>query len=137
MTTWFADTAYYLALINPADDAHGIANERTKDFTGRIVTTTSVLNEIGNHLSHHSNRQLFGAIVDRVTEDPDVRLVYVERELFDDAVELYRKRPDQSWSLTDCSSFLVMSRLGLTDALTTDRHFLQAGFRALLLADAS
>src|SRR5215210_3633993 len=126
MTTWFADTAYYLALINPDDNAHETANARTKDFAGRIVTTTAVLNEIGNHLSDPSNRRLFGAIVDRVVSDPDVHLVYVERELFDAAVELYRKRPDQSWSLTDCSSFLVMTRLGLTEALTTDKHFPQA-----------
>ena len=136
MSTWFADTAYYLALINPDDNAHEIANTRTKNFTGRIVTTTSVLNEIGNHLSDASNRWLFGAIVDRIVGDPDVRPIYIERELFDAAVELYRKRLDQSCSLTDCSSFLIMNRLGLTEALTTDRHFLQAGFRALLV-DAS
>ncbi|HEV2296621.1 MAG TPA: hypothetical protein VGR35_22450 [Tepidisphaeraceae bacterium] len=137
MTTWFADTAYYLALINQADDAHEPTNAHTRDFTGRIVTTTSVLNEIGNHLSHPSNRRLFGQMLDRVIGDPDVRLVYVERKMFDEAVEPYRKRPDQSWSLTDCASFLVRKELGLTEALTTDNHFSQAGFRALLRPGAS
>ncbi|MFV9677847.1 MAG: hypothetical protein ACNYVW_09390 [Methanosarcinales archaeon] len=39
---------------------------------------------------------------------------------------------DQEWGLTDCISFIVMGNPGLTDALTADEHFEQAGFRALL-----
>ena len=42
-------------------------------------------------------------------------------------------RPDKEWSLTDCISFEVMAELGLTEALTADHHFEQAGFRALLV----
>jgi len=47
-------------------------------------------------------------------------------------LELYARRPDKSWSLTDCISFVVMTDRGLTEALTGDHHFEQAGFRALL-----
>ena len=47
-------------------------------------------------------------------------------------MELYASRPDKSWSLTDCISFCVMRELGITDVLTTDRHFSQAGFHVLL-----
>jgi hypothetical protein len=53
-------------------------------------------------------------------------------ELFAAGVELYATRPDKEWSLTDCISFVVMEREGLTDALTGDRHFEQAGFKVLL-----
>ena len=49
---------------------------------------------------------------------------------------LYRARPDKEWGLTDCVSFTVMTDRGLTEALTTDDHFRQAGFRALLLDHA-
>jgi hypothetical protein len=45
---------------------------------------------------------------------------------------LYFQRRDKEWSLTDCISFTVMSDEGLTDALTGDHHFEQAGFTALL-----
>lgn len=45
---------------------------------------------------------------------------------------LYAARPDKAWSLTDCISFVVMTDRGLTEALTGDHHFEQAGFRALL-----
>lgn len=55
-------------------------------------------------------------------------------EVFRGAAELYRARPDKNWSLTDCLSFIVMEQRGLTEALTTDRDFEQAGLRALMLS---
>lgn len=53
-------------------------------------------------------------------------------ELFDAGLALYPARPDKEWSLTDCTSFVVMQREGITEALTDDHHFEQAGFVALL-----
>ena len=47
-------------------------------------------------------------------------------------VALYAERPDKDWSLTDCISFVVMRKMDITEALTGDRHFEQAGFTALL-----
>ena len=52
--------------------------------------------------------------------------------LFDAALKRYAQRPDQSWSLTDCSSFLAMEERGITEALAYDRDFERAGFSALL-----
>lgn len=60
-------------------------------------------------------------------------LYEAEKDLFDLGVELYRTRDDKEWSLTDCISFVVMRREGLTEALTGDRHFEQAGFTPLLI----
>jgi hypothetical protein len=50
----------------------------------------------------------------------------------DRGLALYAARPDKEWSLTDCVSFLVMQDHGVTEALTADHHFEQAGFVALL-----
>src|SRR5947199_324028 len=49
-----------------------------------------------------------------------------------DGIQLYSQRPDKEWSLTDCVSFVAMQRREITDALTKDHHFEQAGFVALL-----
>jgi predicted nucleic acid-binding protein len=57
-----------------------------------------------------------------------VLIVGPEPETFTQGIELYRNRPDKNWSLTDCISFVVMKREGITEALTGDRHFEQAGF---------
>ena len=64
--------------------------------------------------------------------DPNVHIIPASHDLFQQGCELYFKRPDKNWSLTDCTSFVVMKEYGLTDALTTDHHFEQAGFTVLL-----
>ena len=62
-----------------------------------------------------------------------VDIIPASSQLFTAALALYRSRGDKDWGLTDCASFVVMSERGLSEALTTDDHFRQAGFRALLL----
>jgi hypothetical protein len=64
--------------------------------------------------------------------DPDVELIPPDPALFELGIDLYSRRPDKAWSLTDCISFVVMTQRQITDALTGDHHFEQAGFRALL-----
>ena len=49
------------------------------------------------------------------------------------ALQLFQARADKEWGLTDCVSFVVMQERAITDALTADAHFQQAGFRSLLL----
>jgi predicted nucleic acid-binding protein len=65
--------------------------------------------------------------------DPNVTFVPATDDLFRKGFDLFSSRSDKSWTLTDCISFIVMEEAGLTEALTGDRHFVQAGFEALLL----
>jgi predicted nucleic acid-binding protein len=64
--------------------------------------------------------------------NPEVTIVTAIQEQFDRGFELFTRRPDKFWSLTDCISFVIMEELGLKDALTADKHFEQAGFNVLL-----
>jgi predicted nucleic acid-binding protein len=68
-------------------------------------------------------------------QDTFVTVVPLSESLYAEAFDLYRNRPDKEWGLVDCLSFVVMAKRGLTDALTADEHFEQAGFRALLRHD--
>jgi predicted nucleic acid-binding protein len=65
--------------------------------------------------------------------DPRFQIALASTVSLDEAMGLYRARPDKAWSLADCLSFLVMEKESLTEALTSDRHFQQAGFHALLI----
>ena len=65
----------------------------------------------------------------------DVQVVRLTPALFDRAFALYSSRQDKDWGLSDCVSFIVMRDEGVTDALTFDQHFVQAGFRALTRPD--
>jgi len=61
-----------------------------------------------------------------------VEIITASSVHFEADFELFANRPDKEWSLTDCISFALMRRRDLTEALASDRHFEQAGFRRLL-----
>jgi predicted nucleic acid-binding protein len=128
----FADTAYYLELLNPDSPQHAAAVRWSRKARLRVVTTEFVLLELGNALSRGDNRRVFTRLLTLLRADPHVQVVPASPGLFDGAASLYRERPDKDWSLVDCASFVTMTALGLTRALTTDRHFAQARFEVLL-----
>ncbi len=97
-----------------------------------IVTTEAVLWEWLNALSDQSTRIVAAEGYRRVHRDARVEVVPFRPELAAAAVDLYQTRQDKAWSLTDCFSFTVMQARGLTEALTTDHHFLQANFKPIL-----
>lgn len=136
MADLFLDTSHALALVSKRDQHHRAARrvqagvEARRD---RIVTTRGVLLEFGNALHRPEERAVCVRFLDRVRTDPAVDIVDVDASLYERALDLYRSRPDKEWGLVDCASFVVMRERGLTDALTADRHFEQAGFRSLLL----
>jgi hypothetical protein len=132
MTPVFADTVYYLALTNPRDQYADAASRFTSSFSGAFVTTDWVMAEVGNALSRGPDRTLFRELYRDLAQDRRVLMVPANRELFEKGIEFFADRPDKEWSLTDCISFLVMAEQKLTDALTADHHFEQAGFRVLL-----
>ncbi len=132
MKAVFADSFYFFALLNARDDAHQRAKDFSTTFTGPIVSTAWVFTELGDGLSAPRDRAVFNLLLDRFMADPLCRLIGPTPEIFRAGTELFRSRPDKPWSLTDYFSFVVMQSEGLTDALTADHHFTQAGFNALL-----
>lgn len=67
-----------------------------------------------------------------IKTSPYVQLIHVDATMDAQAWKLLTQRPDKAWSLVDCASFIIMQQEGLVEALTTDRHFAQAGFKPLL-----
>ncbi len=132
MNAVFADSFYFVALLSEDDSAHEQADAASRDFEGRLVTTAWVLTEVANSLSPRPRRGRFLALLDRLRRNPRVVILPPTEEMFERGVELYAERPDKDWSFTDCISFVVMRDMSITEALTGDRHFEQAGFKALL-----
>jgi uncharacterized protein len=130
----FLDTAFIQALLNPRDTYHPHAKilfPRVRNAY-EVWITAAILIEVGNALSVY-NRSGAVQFIQQCDQTDNIRVVSVDTQLFSQAVELYQSRPDKAWGLTDCISFVVMRANNLSDALTTDRHFVQAGFRALML----
>ena len=132
MTGVFADTSFYVALSSDRDACHGAAMDFSAGYRGGIVTTEYILVELGNFFSRAGDRKVFLDLMDDLRSDPKTCVVPSGTKLFNDGLRLYAARQDKDWSLTDCISFVVMHKHGLTEALTGDRHFEQAGLRALL-----
>ena len=132
MNAVFADTVYFLALLNPVDQFHSQARALSLQPPGPMLTTEFVLIEVGDGLSRPENRLRFARLLELLRASADVEVVSASSELFRLGCELHAERPDKEWSLTDCTSFIVMKERGVEQALTSDHHFEQAGFRVLI-----
>lgn len=128
----FADAWFYIALLDPNDAGHHSAlTACTDDSISGMVTTRWVLMEVANMLAGSKARTQCAAFLHELSTAPDAQIIADSPDLFMRGLRLYEERPDKAWSLTDCISFLVMSDQGLTEALTGDHHFEQAGFTTL------
>ncbi|MEI9961176.1 MAG: PIN domain-containing protein [Limisphaerales bacterium] len=131
MNAVFADTFFYLALLDETEPDHKRALAESK--TGRLIITTEfILLELGNACARAEDHADFLALVTGMRASPRVKIIPINSELFNRGLERMRERNDKNWSLTDCISFVAMEDEGLQEALTGDQHFEQAGFKALL-----
>ncbi|MGD9975625.1 MAG: type II toxin-antitoxin system VapC family toxin [Desulfatirhabdiaceae bacterium] len=128
----FVDTSYFLALINSHDEFHHQASLLGDQIDVKLIKTEAVLTEIGNALAKSQWRILAVDTLNDLRDDEDVEILSITPQLFSKTLKLYSSRMDKDWGLTDCISFVVMKERKLTDALTTDHHFEQAGFKCLL-----
>lgn len=129
----FADSSYWMALVNPRDQIHHKAVTASRQlFDDSLWTTDMVLVEVLNSFSDGLYREAVGKMVARLRQEPSLTIVPQTPAQFEKALERYQRTVDKSWSLTDCASFEVMEAEGIEAALTHDRHFTQAGFEALL-----
>jgi predicted nucleic acid-binding protein len=132
---FFLDTSGWIALLNASDSLHSLAKELWDDLVRNhrtVVLTDWVIAETGNGLARTAVRGRFAEAVALVQTSPIADVVSVSYSSFDKALELYASRTDKTWGLVDCASFVVMDDLGISEVLTNDHHFEQAGFRCLL-----
>jgi predicted nucleic acid-binding protein len=131
----FIDTSGWIALLNADDRLHAQAIEQLHQLgsVGRaLITTDWVFAEAGNGLARAAAHDRVVQAIRVFLQSPNARLVRVDEEIFQRALTLYEQAMDKTWGLVDCASFVVMRNQGVVDALTSDHHFEQAGFRCLL-----
>lgn len=129
----FVDTSFYTAYGNPRDELHDLAVQTAAHMPHPMLTTEFILIELGNVFCKSGDRSAIAAYIQLLRKEPNTIIVPASHGLFEQGLSLYCSRPDKNWSFTDCISFAVMRNEGITEALTADHHFEQAGFKALLL----
>ncbi|MGI0480404.1 type II toxin-antitoxin system VapC family toxin [Geminocystis sp. CENA526] len=127
----FADTFYWVALINPEDDYHQEVLKLSYSLSEIIfVTTEEVLIEVlafysksGYHL-----KQKTTTFINSILENSQIEVIKQTHESFTLGFKLYQQRLDKGYSLTDCISMNTMKQLKINEVLTHDVHFTQEGF---------
>jgi hypothetical protein len=130
------DTSYVLALENRDDPFHERAKSLARSLAQEdcvLVLHWGILLEIGDGYARVERREKGCDLLDKFQKEKGFRILSLTDDLLHDAIALYRDRRDKNWGLTDCASFVLMQREGLSEVLTADVHFRQAGFTALLL----
>src|SRR4051794_26072005 len=128
MNEVFADSSYWLALLNPDDALHSRASasrrphrdDRGDPNRGDGPIQPAALPSGASDFWRET------------PENPEVTIVPLVPDLLERAADLFQQRPDKSWSFTDCLSFVVMTQRNVSEALTYDHHYEQAGFRAMM-----
>lgn len=133
MNRQFLDTSFVIALVNDKDNYFSKAQELSPIYIKNLlITTDAVLLEIGNALSKDFRTEA-AEIIEILRNSRKTEVVEIDSTLFDKGLTLYKAYKDKKWGLVDCISFVVMQEHDVSEALTSDKHFVQAGFRALML----
>lgn len=127
---YFADTWFWVALINPKEPGYAKANDLMRKVGDNIVTSQLVMIEFMAHCSDLGSylRTKCFKLVESLTSSP-IKVVPHTEDVYGRAFATYGKvSNDKEWSLVDCASFEIMRDEDITHALTEDRHFTKAGF---------
>ena len=137
MSSAFIDTSGWASAFDDQQPDHQAAIAAFKQMRKsnfKIITSNYVIAELVS-LFHSPLRiprpQIFKTI-DTIKTYPYLEIIYIDPEIDAAAWNLCKTRPDKNWSLVDCTSFVIMQQFDIQQALTTDRHFEQAGFIRLL-----
>lgn len=116
-----------------SSEAHHVQAKQFYWAAQSRVTTNYVLAEYAA-LAHSRGtpRSHILTFSSEALDDPDLEVVWVDEELHRRAVDLLKRRPDKGYSICDAVSMVLMKDRGITEALTTDKHFVQEGFTRLL-----
>jgi len=131
----FIDTAGWACLLDRRQAKHGGAVRLMAEcaqLRRPLVTTDYVVDETATLLVARRAGGVLGEFFELIGRSSALTLTPVGPGRFREACGYLLKHRDQGYSFTDVTSFIIMRELGMSDALTEDRHFEQAGFRCLL-----
>ncbi len=131
----YVDTSALIALAHKRDFLHEKAVFVYKDLleqNTRFLTTSAVLLEVGNSFSRVSHKVYATSLFHLVQNSPAWDNILINEEWFAKGLNLFNKRLDKDWSLTDCIGIAVAESHSINKVFTSDHHFQQASFEILL-----
>lgn len=134
MTPLFIDAGYLIALEAADDQNHDSALQHWRGLLQSLpplITTSYIFDEVVTFFNGRRRNAKAVEVGNALLRSSAVEFVHVDEQLFYEGWQFFQRQRDKSYSLTDCISFVLMGRRGIVEALTFDRHFVQAGFNKL------
>ncbi len=137
MSKLFVDTSGWGNLVDRSQPFHSLAAtlyRLARQQNHKIITTNYIMAELVALLTSplQLTRPQIITFVQSIKQSSYINILHIDAETDARSWQLLNSREDKNWSLVDCSSFVVMQQRNITEALTSDRHFEQAGFVRLL-----
>jgi predicted nucleic acid-binding protein len=137
MAELFCDTSGWGHLVDSTQAYHTLATvlyRAARQQNRKIITTNYIVTELVALFTSPLRVPRLTTIgfIESLQTSPHIEIVHIDPTMHRQAWELLARREDKVWSLVDCASFAVMQERKITEALTTDRNFEQAGFIRLL-----
>jgi predicted nucleic acid-binding protein len=127
----FVDTSGWFATVSRRDSDHGSARKFFEVNRFPFFTTDYVIDETVTLMQGRLGHAIAVRFLDSVQSSARVILYYLSKGEIEEGIQLFRNRPDKGWSLTDCTSFVLMKHRRIREAFAFDEHFQQAGFEML------
>lgn len=132
---YFIDTSFIIALASRRDSKHQKALEissQIKENQIKLVTSEFIIIELCNSFAKANLKRSAIEIVDSMYQDTNIEIIKLSDKYFQAGLDIYRKALDKNWSLVDCISFHILNEKGVKNVLSSDKHFIQAGFNVLI-----
>src|SRR4051794_11962984 len=126
------DTSGLFCLLDADEEFHKQAHALYAASRVRMTHSYAIAEFLPLTYARRHPREPALAFLVKVLRDTEIRIIWVDQHLNQEAINLLEARPDKVYSLRDAVSFVLMRQQGLDEALTTDRHFEQEGFVRLL-----
>ena len=131
MKNYFLDTGYLIALESAKDQHHKKAKESwemLKRDSFILITTSYIFNEVVTYFNSLNKHDRAMKIGEMILKSNYISMLPVDKDLFDEGWDYFKKFKNKTYSFADCISFLIMQRHNINTALSFDKHFRQAGF---------
>lgn len=132
MARLFVDTSAWYAYVNHSDPDHGVVKRALESFAGTLVTSNFVFDETITLVRYRLNHRIALRVGEFLLNVNEVDLLHVESEDEDEAWKLFKKRRDQTYSFTDCTTFALMKRFKINLVAALDSDFVTEGFQNIV-----
>ena len=123
----FVDSSAWYAIYSRRDIQHAAAMQAVRSFHEQLVTSDYIVDETLTLLRRRGENRRAVAFGKRVIDGNWATVVTINEQYFSTSWEVFQKFHDKGWSFTDCTSRVVMERLGIQRAFAFDEHFRQFG----------